>query len=56
MSEKQKKIDLFKDNEGIEIIKIAGKGILVAGALAVTGVALGAANTILGNKGGQPHA
>jgi len=31
-----------KGNEGVEVVKVAGKAIVITGALVVTGIALGA--------------
>lgn len=44
------KINWFgnKGNAGVEVVKTAGKAIVITGALAVTGVALGAVGGLFG--------
>ena len=35
-------------NEGVEVVKVAGKAIVITGALVVTGIALGAVGNAFG--------
>lgn len=50
MSKVNEKISWFgeKGNEGVEVVKTAGKAIVITGALVVTGIALGAVGNAFG--------